>query len=228
MDPASGFYQGEQGRQYHEVKRRIPPEALPWVHALRAEKLRPWIREEDSVFEYGVGSGWNLANVSCRRKTGFDVRPELKERVESLRIEFYANTAHLPAGSFNLVLCHHTLEHLPDPVRALGEMKRLLAPEGRLLLVVPYEKQRRYRHYDPNEPNHHLYSWNVQTLGNLVAVAGFQVGSTWLANEGYDRFSAVWALKLRLGQRGFLMLRQLFLLLKPVYEIGLLASPRPV
>jgi len=42
-------------------------------------------------------------------------------------------------------------------------------------LFVPYEKERKYRHYDSKEPNHHLYSWNVQTLGNLVEEIGFKV-----------------------------------------------------
>jgi SAM-dependent methyltransferase len=38
---------------------------------------------------------------------------------------------------FDLVFCTEVLEHLPDPRRALRELRRVLAPGGRLALSVP-------------------------------------------------------------------------------------------
>lgn len=40
-------------------------------------------------------------------------------------------------GSFDLVLCTEVLEHVPEPVKALEELARILAPGGRLLLTAP-------------------------------------------------------------------------------------------
>lgn len=39
-------------------------------------------------------------------------------------------------GSFELVCCSNALDHMPDPAAALREMRRVLVPEGRLLLTV--------------------------------------------------------------------------------------------
>ena len=91
------------------------------------------------------------------------------------------------------------------------------------MLFVPFEKERRYRRYDPAEPNQHLYSWNVQTLGNLVAAAGFEVAEARVERFGYDRFAAVWATRLRLGDPGFNLLRAMLHAVKPAFEVRLVA-----
>jgi len=43
-----------------------------------------------------------------------------------------------PDGSFDAVMCIEVLEHLPDPVRALHELARLLRPGGVLVLTAPF------------------------------------------------------------------------------------------
>ena len=110
------------------------------------------------------------------------------------------------------------------PAAALEEMGRLLRLDGKLLLFVPFERERKYRRFDPDEPHHHVYSWNVQTLGNLVQECGFRVATAGTGRFGYDRFAAVWAAKMRLGEPGFRALRRLLLILKPAREVRLVAT----
>ncbi|HEV7256400.1 MAG TPA: methyltransferase domain-containing protein [Bosea sp. (in: a-proteobacteria)] len=43
-----------------------------------------------------------------------------------------------PDASFDAVLCTEVLEHLPDPVRALDELVRLLKPGGVLVTTAPF------------------------------------------------------------------------------------------
>jgi hypothetical protein len=68
-----------------------------------------------------------------------------------------------------------------------------------------------------------LYSWNVQTLGNLVQDAGFKVQTTGLARFGYDRFAAAWACRLRLGEPGFRLMRWLAQAVFPAWEVQVVA-----
>ena len=222
-EQAQRHYRGDAGRRYHESKRGLPEHAIPWVAALRARKFAPLIGAQDVVREYGVGAGWNLAALRCRRKIGFDVADFLEPSLRALGIEFAADTQALPDALAEVVLCHHTLEHVLHPPDALAEIGRLLKPAGRLLLYVPFEHEGKYEHFTPSEPNHHLYSWNVQTLGNLVQEAGFQVSQAGLGEFGYSRFSAVWAAKLRLGQAGFRCLRRVLHFVRPAFEVRLIA-----
>jgi SAM-dependent methyltransferase len=40
-------------------------------------------------------------------------------------------------GEFDLVLCNHVLEHVPDDRKAMRELARVLSPQGRAILQVP-------------------------------------------------------------------------------------------
>ena len=54
---------------------------------------------------------------------------QLRIDVEALQFE---------AGSFDLILCNHVLEHVADPARALAELHRCLKPGGVLIAQTPY------------------------------------------------------------------------------------------
>jgi SAM-dependent methyltransferase len=201
-------YQGEAGRIYHEGKRAVPAKAYPWVARLRAKKFQPYIERTDAVLEIGVGLGWNLAELRCGRRVGTDLENFLPEDVKLNGVEFSPSSSNFPNESFDVVICHHVLEHVERPTEMLAEIQRLLRTGGKLLMHVPFEKERRYLHFDPQEPNHHLFSWNVQTLGNLLTDTGFAVESAGLGEFGFDRAAAVWALRMGFGENGFHLLRR--------------------
>jgi SAM-dependent methyltransferase len=43
----------------------------------------------------------------------------------------------LPDGAFDAVICSHVLEHVPDDAAAIGELRRITAPGGWCLVMVP-------------------------------------------------------------------------------------------
>jgi SAM-dependent methyltransferase len=223
MNRADALYQGTSGRKYHEQKRALRPEALEWVMSLRAEKFRPYVSPDDVVFELGVGSGWNLGRLGCGRRIGCDTSEFLAERVSELGIEFVTSTAALPSSIAEVVICHHTLEHLIDPAAALKDLARILKPQGKLLLTTPWERERRFALYQADDSNHHLFNWNPQNLGNLVALLGFQVRSVTTRRYGYDRFAANLALRLRCGAGGYRLLRACLIAIRPLIEVQLIA-----
>ncbi len=222
--PPVQHYQGEEGRLYHEQKRAIPDAAIPCVARSRATKLQPFIKPTDVVMEYGAGYGWNLLALRCALKLGYDVSDFLKPELEKHGIQFVSLGESENAA--DVVICHHTLEHVINPAETLDQISRILRPKGKLLLFVPFEKERRYRSFDPAEPNHHLYSWNVQTLGNLVMESGYSIESASVGRFGYDRFAAKLALKLRLGEAGFNLIRTMAHLVRPGLEVRVVASQR--
>jgi len=54
-------------------------------------------------------------------------------------LDYVSDITAIPAAdeSFDIILCTEVLEHVPEPILALGEMARLLRVGGRLLLSAP-------------------------------------------------------------------------------------------
>jgi len=53
-----------------------------------------------------------------------------------------------PDQSFGLVWCEAALEHVPDPVATVAEMKRVLKPGGRIYIEIPFMQG---YHADPGD-----------------------------------------------------------------------------
>lgn len=162
--------------------------------------------------------------LNCASKAGYDVAPGLAPLARQRGIQFADNLEVLPSESFDVVICHHTLEHLQSPAAALRTIFRLLNKAGTLLLFVPYEIERKYRRYNASDMAHHLYSWNPSTLANLVLAQGFALSSVGLRRFRFDRMAALAALRLRAGEKGYRFIRRVGQLLLPEYEIALVAN----
>jgi SAM-dependent methyltransferase len=84
-----------------------------------------------------------------------------------------------------VVISNHALEHCRDPFRELVEMKRVLRPGGRAVLILPLEDWRRSRHFRRNDINRHLYGWTPLLIANLVTEAGFEVRDVSIVRHAY-------------------------------------------
>ncbi len=214
---------GEKETDYQTAMGFVPDKAYPWVAKLRMRKITPHVKEDDTVLEYGVRFGWNLAFVGCKKRLGFDLSDSLAPIVREHGIEFINDLAAISDDAIDVIICHHQLEHALAPAEVLGAIKRILRPNGKLLLFVPYEKGKRTRRYETNYRYHRLYSWNVQTLGNLVKANGFKVIEGQVGRYGYERFSAVLANCYQLGELGFRVIRRTIHLVRPGYEVEMVA-----
>lgn len=90
---------------------------------------------------------------------------------------------HYPDGHFSVIYCSHVLEHIPDDVRAIRELHRVLAPGGWAILNVPVTADRTWE--DPtitdDEGRTRAYglAGHVRRCGpdysDRIAAAGFVV-----------------------------------------------------
>jgi SAM-dependent methyltransferase len=216
-------YLQERGEDYHLKKRKLSDELVPWVAKLRAEKFQPFIKTNDSVFEFGAGAGWNLMQLNCKTKSAYDLSSLNRQRFAASSIDFFDEESKIPKEKFDVTICHHVLEHVPYPGITLSLLKETLKPSGQLVLVVPFEEIGS-ESYNSKDREGHLYAWTPQTLGNLVDRAGFKIIEIKVKWRGYDRFAAELARKLKLGEFGFRILLKLAQAVRTDKEIILVAS----
>ncbi len=90
----------------------------------------------------------------------------------------------LPAETFDTILSCETIEHVPDPVRALRELHRVLRRGGRLLMTTPnylgpfglyrvYLRARGRRYTEGGQPINHV-TLLPRTI-RWIARAGFRI-----------------------------------------------------
>ena len=145
---------------------------------------------DDAVLDYAAGAG--IAGFSVAHDVASveaaDELPDLLDEGKRLSAELgIVNVAFnlvdlyaLPFrdGIFDLVLCRNAFHVLPEPVAALGEMQRVLAPQGRVVVLDAVVDETADRAFNEiarlREPAHRRH-YRPDELEELAARAGFAV-----------------------------------------------------
>lgn len=138
-------------------------------------KFMPFIDLNDCVIDFGCGGGYILGQIKCARKIGIEVNVTAAKIAERNGLEVFSDLVNVPVGIADVIISHHSLEHVTDPYDKLQALLPLLKPKGKLIVVVPNEKRKAWK---PNDVNQHLYTWTAMNLGNLATAAGYKVVSS--------------------------------------------------
>ena len=108
-----------------------------WQRHVAAYALAPQFLGQGSVVDVGCGVGHSYELLAPRVTVGVDVDPAVLEGQQ--RETVAADMRRLPFGpaSFDGAVAVHSIEHVPDPERAVGEIARVLKPGGVAILVTP-------------------------------------------------------------------------------------------
>lgn len=78
---------------------------------------------------------------------------------------------HFATDSFDIVICSHVLEHVPDDAAAFAEIRRVLKPGGKALLLTPYATDGKPTDedpsiHDPDEQDRRFGQWDHVRIYN--------------------------------------------------------------
>jgi SAM-dependent methyltransferase len=142
---------------------------------LKVGKFAPYIRDTDTVLDFGCAGGGMISALPGARKIGVELNDVARaSAVAEHGIEAYKTLDVTPDHVADVIVSNHTLEHLASPFEALVQLRSKLKPGGKLVLVLPIDDWRAQRRWDPKDINRHLYTWSPMNLGNLLDEAGWQ------------------------------------------------------
>ena len=128
-------------KAYHFVKGIALKNKLNLINSQQAAKGR--------ILDIGAGTGDFLivAKNDGWQTVGIEPSDRAKGIAIGKGISFVENTTELENHSFDVITMWHVLEHVPDLDFQIKELKRLLKPEGTLIVAVPNFKSFDAKHY---------------------------------------------------------------------------------
>ena len=174
------LFQVEESHWWYVGRRRI-------IQAL-VEKICATLNTPNpSILDVGCGTGANLKMLAAYGKTqGVDISPQAVEfcRQRGLDSVKLGAAEQLPYenDSFDLVTSLDVVEHLDDDVAGLREMRRVLRPDGRVLLFVPAFM---FLWGVQDDVSNHRRRYTLPGLLKAVEAAGFSVEWSSYANISF-------------------------------------------
>jgi SAM-dependent methyltransferase len=184
--PRRGRY-GRAIKDYYEELWEGLPEALePPLFERRLAFLRDEVRPGLRALDVGCGTGEFTAALAQAGAdaVGVDVAEAALERAGSghpgvdFRLVPIDGPLPFEVGAFELVWASEVIEHVADTARWLSEIRRVLAPRGRLLITTPSHGRLRValggvdRFSEPLGDHLHLYT--KRSLRELLVEFGFE------------------------------------------------------
>ena len=159
-------HRAEDRHWWYQGRRRVLERAIA--------RLR--LPENARILDAGCGSGRNMVELArhgtvtgvelSETSAGLARERDLGEVVEGSVMDMPFDDA-----SFDLTVSLDVIEHLQDDVGALGELRRVTAPGGALLVTVPAYQWLWSGH---DEVNHHHRRYNRRTLLAATESAGWR------------------------------------------------------
>jgi SAM-dependent methyltransferase len=162
--------------QYHAT-RLTPDPARDAVWGHVATYLQRWVPADATLLDLAAGYCDFTRHIAAGRKIAIDLHPDL-DALAGPDIEAIVGDAtdlgRFADGEIDVVFASNFVEHLDHDAidRLLGEVRRVLRPGGRLLLVQPNFRLAPRRYFDDYT---HRTIWTDQSLADLVTAAGFAV-----------------------------------------------------
>jgi 2-polyprenyl-3-methyl-5-hydroxy-6-metoxy-1,4-benzoquinol methylase len=175
-----------------------PEQTSPWRHHLRKRRLyvehaiarhlaATRTKKAARLLDLGCGDGNNLRWLSqyADHAYGSDYNLVRLARAHAQNPDatiFAADILDFPGetGAFDIVYFNHVIEHIPDDVKALTEVRRILKPGGLVVLGTPNEGswwwQLAYRR-DPQSlaTTDHVHFYTAETIAERMRAAGLTV-----------------------------------------------------
>lgn len=161
------------------------PRHITWLR-------RAGVRDLDiRVLDVGCGIGDRLQALwssGLRRLEGLDPFIETDIHYPS-GVSVFKKTVFEHTGEYDLVMLHHSFEHMPNQLSVLRKLNRLVAPSGTLLLRIPVAAQA-WREYGADwvqiDAPRHFYLHTLTSMNVLAADAGFRIARIYFDSNSFQ------------------------------------------
>ena len=134
----------------------------------------------DAVLDIGTGNGsllTKLSRMGFTNLTGID--PFINESREHGPVKILKMDVFGVRQQYNLIMMHHSLEHMFEPKKVLQQLKNILNPGGKLLIRIPVMGNYGWKKYgicwSGIDAPRHIFIPTEKALRMMMAETGFEI-----------------------------------------------------
>lgn len=137
--------------------------------------------KKGQLLDIGAGTGDFLQEAKNQnwKITGIEPNDKAKKIALSKGVLFAESLEALENHSFDVITMWHVLEHVPDLEKQIQELKRLLKPNGTIIIAVPNYKSFDAQHYGKfwaaYDVPRHLWHFSKTSIAKLFEREGMQL-----------------------------------------------------
>lgn len=114
------------------------PERLQYLGDMFEELSFVRLLTPGAIVDVGCGPGWLLRELGDEWfRVGVEIDTVAQDELRKHGLDYTTKLHALADCTFDVVVAHHVIEHLTDPIAAIGDMRSILKPGGWLILGTP-------------------------------------------------------------------------------------------
>lgn len=147
------YYDSDDYISHTDGKRSLFEKAYQFVKNIalknKLNTINSLQKSKGSILDIGAGTGDFLvvAKENGWQITGIEPSSKAKEIAIKKGVSFVDNSSILENNSFDVITMWHVLEHVPNIENQIKELRRLLKPNGTILIAVPNFNSFDAKHY---------------------------------------------------------------------------------
>lgn len=155
----------------------------------RSIKFKNLILDKE-ILDFGCGAGGFLKLVNNKAKNIYGVEIDNITKFYDKEIKIKKNIKDFQK-KFDIITLFHVLEHIPEPINFLIDLKKYIKPNGIIIIEVPNDNDALISYYKLKPFKNftywslHLYSYNKKTLNIICQKANFNK----ITINNYQRYS---------------------------------------
>ncbi|MDR0224607.1 MAG: class I SAM-dependent methyltransferase [Myroides odoratus] len=179
------YYQSENYISHTDGKRNLFERLYQGVKKIALRKKVDLLFKQNntvgSLLDIGCGTGDFLVEAKKRgwTTTGFEPNDKASELAAKKGITIAKQLSDLPDHSFDVITLWHVLEHIPNLEEQIIVLRRLLKPEGKLIVAVPNYKSYDAMHYKEYwaafDVPRHIWHFSQKSITTIFAQFDFKV-----------------------------------------------------
>lgn len=152
---------------YHAVKQKALRDKIKLIEGFQPAKGK--------ILDIGAGTGDFLvmAKSSGWNVVGLEPNPKAKAIAEVKGVTFLNELSQMPDHSADVITMWHVLEHVPDVEAQIAELKRIVKPDGTIIIAVPnfhsYDAQHYGKFWAAYDVPRHLWHFSKIAIKKLFS-----------------------------------------------------------